>query len=207
MLPVLSRGNDKRQARLRSRHRSPVHLTSTISSCRRLGRRAAVRSPLDHPRNHSSHYRVRRRDCHRLDDRYHRLDSGRDTRAARDGWSRGRRPETLLLSAPAARRRCWPAGAGQPACTLALRTSSNASPCRRPFHSRSPRIVRHSWQADDLRRVALSSGAAGALKLRCCSGPRQMQRRTAAEGRARSFLSPGTRTGPGRCQGQRLLRN
>jgi len=128
MLPVFQpQQTNKGSPRLRSRHRSPNCLTLAISSGAALGRRSSPGSPLDYPRNHSPHYRVRRRDCHRLDDRHHRLDSGRDTRAARDGRSRGRRPQALFLSAPGYAT-TMPAArlALAASCTLALRHERHA---------------------------------------------------------------------------------
>lgn len=100
MLPVSSRSNGKGQPLCAQQepHPEPFDPSDIFPPPWDGGRPSGA--PLDHPRNHSPHYRVRRRDCDPLDDRHHRLDSGRNTRAARDGRSRGRRPQALLLSAP-----------------------------------------------------------------------------------------------------------
>src|SRR5580658_7491203 len=61
-------------------------------------RRRRVRSSLDYPRRNSPHHWLHRRNPHSLDDRHHR---GRDRpapRTTRDGRTRGRRAETLLLT-------------------------------------------------------------------------------------------------------------
>ena len=56
-------------------------------------------APLDHSRRHSPHYRVHHRNSDSLDDRHHCPRGRRDPRVARDGRSRGRRTQTLLLAA------------------------------------------------------------------------------------------------------------
>src|SRR5690348_11061148 len=54
--------------------------------------------PLDYPRRNSPHYWLHRQNRHRMDDGHHRGGGRRDPCTTRDGRTRGRRPEALLLS-------------------------------------------------------------------------------------------------------------
>jgi hypothetical protein len=55
--------------------------------------------PLDHSRCHSPHHRVHRPNLYCLDDRHHRRCGRPHLDVARDGRSRGRRTQALLLAA------------------------------------------------------------------------------------------------------------
>jgi hypothetical protein len=63
------------------------------------GGRQPSGAPLDHSRCHSPHHRVHRQNRYCLDDRHHRRCGRPHLDVARDGWSRGRRTQTLFLAA------------------------------------------------------------------------------------------------------------
>lgn len=116
------------QARVRMQDRMnavwPIPIRNINIQPRRGRRLPAARSPLDYSRRNSTHYRFHRESHPYLDDRHHHRCGRRDPGVARDGRSRGRRSQALLLSA-AIRLATATAAGGCPA-------TSGARPCHSP---------------------------------------------------------------------------